>query len=154
MSTPFYTQVALDGYDDPDACLTVLLAAGITAFSGYNDIVGPVGSNYQGQALAWDGSNANQMRLAGAGDPVVARLKTVENRLVEGHNIGVAQFKFSDLMPIDPAATGSAIPVVGSTVKGGATPGTVQACTGAEAFAPTAPRVVEVRGTNVVVFKL
>lgn len=87
MSTPFHNKVSLRGFHFEDFSLTVKLAAGIVAA----DV---------GKALAVDGSNPNQLRLAGDGDAVIARLATVENRAVEGQLIGAAEFRFANVLPI------------------------------------------------------
>ena len=153
--TLFHTQVTLDGFDFKEFQFTVKLALGINEITpgGWTAAKGNAIGVQLGSPMTWDGTNPNQMRISNAGDEIHARLITIENRSVEGNNVGVVTFKFADLFTIDPAAAGSAIPVVGSRVKGGSTPGSVEACVGNESFAPYAPLVVEVRGTQVVCVK-
>jgi hypothetical protein len=150
----FHTQVTLDGYAFEDFDFTVLLATGINEITpgSWSAEYGLTYANQVGLALAWDGTNPNQMRLAIGGDEISGRLKSIENRVIEGHNVGVASFKFADLMPVDTGATGGAVPVVGSRVKGGSVAGSVQACAGTEAFLANAPRVVELRTVSGVAY--
>jgi hypothetical protein len=90
---PIGSGVSLRGIFFEDSQLPVNLATGINR------------GTHEGYALTVDTSSANTMKLAGDGDTVLARLTLVENRTVEGINVGTAAFRFSDALPIDTASS-------------------------------------------------
>jgi hypothetical protein len=139
----FHNRVKLDGYDFKDCQFTVHVATGIS----------PVTVATGAVAVTQDTSAPNQVKLTSAGDEIVGILLQVEDRTsAEAQIVGTVALEFSELLAIDPAATGAAIPVVGSRIKGGAG-GKVQACDGTETFFAMAPRVWEVRGSSVVALR-
>jgi hypothetical protein len=111
----FHTQVNLAGFPFPDFQLTVALASGITT----SDV---------GKAMAIDTSGANKFKLAGAGDIIVGRLLTVENRVNEGQLVGTIAFKFAEKLPIKAGLAGANVIVLGSTAVGAGS-GEIQART-------------------------
>lgn len=139
MALPFHNGVRLDGYDDKDSQFTFLLHSTIVAA----DI---------GKAVSQDGTSPNQVKLAADGDLIVGWLSTVEPRTIDGLLVGVVNCLGVDLMPICAGLTSTAVVVVGSSVIGSTTAGSIKA-TGATKLAGY-PYVVEVRGTNAVVVKL
>lgn len=128
-----HQNVTLRGFHFEMASLTVNLAAEVTA-------------DHVGFALTPDASGPNKMKLAGAGDVVVARLATFEDRKVEGTRVGAAEFQFSNTLPI---ADGETINP-GNTVVG-AGGGKVKAAATADF---TQNFVGEVIGTSAVVVKI
>ena len=133
MAADFYNTVSLKGYRFEDFTLTVLLASTITVA----DV---------GKALAWDGTNPNQMKLAADGDYIAGRLDTFEDRKIEGIKVGTVELKFANKLPIKSGQTVA----VGDTVVG-AGGGEVKA---AGTAAPDVNRVVAIDGTNAIVVKL
>lgn len=96
-----HQNVTLRGFHFEDSSLTVNLDAAVV----YGDI---------GKAMTPDASGVNKMKLAGDGDPIVARLASFEDRSVEGTRVGAVEFNFANTLPI---ADGSGV-VVGSYVIG------------------------------------
>lgn len=138
--TPFHYNVSLRGFHFEDFMLTGKLKDGITT----DDV---------GKAIAVDAaSGANCFKLAGAGDTIVGRLESVEDRTVEGNLVGAISFRFANTLPIDAAGTVA----VGDTVVGGATAGTVDRLedTGVAAPNHSINFVAEIIGTDAVVVKL
>lgn len=100
MPAPFHNQVSLAGFHFEDSILTVNLATGVT---------------YEvGNPLAIDTTAPNRLKIAGAGEEIVARLESVENRTVEGILVGAAAFRFASKFPV---AAGSTL-AVGDTAVG------------------------------------
>lgn len=135
----FHTQIRLHGYPFPDAQIGVNLAPGITAA-------------HIGRALTLDTSADDQLKLAGDGDVIIARLLTVEDRKVEGQLIGTAAFRFAERLPVKPALAGDQAVVRGSRLCG-AGDGLVRAIdpdTDTAAATQPAPRVtrVEAKGAT------
>jgi hypothetical protein len=140
MVAPFHNQVRLDGFDFQDAQFTVKLATGTdTTFA---TIAGPI-------PLTWDSSAANQMKVAGDGDPIHAVLVQVENRLVEGQLVGMATFAFSTLLSIKAGLTGGQVVATDSVLCGAAGGYVRAAVSGTDtSFQPYGPRCVEVRDSG------
>ncbi|WP_419902123.1 hypothetical protein [Kiloniella sp.] len=107
--------VTLLGFPQEDSQFTVNLASGITA-------------EHIGRPLALDASAANTMKLASAGDVIVAALVSVENRTIEGVLVGTAALKFIEAFPVNTGAPGTLS--IGDTVEGSGT-GQVQTLGGA-----------------------
>lgn len=78
-----------------------------------------------GKAVTFDITTPTAVKLAGAGDEVVGRLETLEIRVGEGITIGNIARAFVGYVQWDPADIANAL--VGKTVVGGATAGTVRA---------------------------
>lgn len=72
-----YQGVTLKG-TIPANDLTYVLASGITA----DDV---------GKVVTQDTSAANKVKLAGAGDPILGRLESYEDRVVEGVKVGTVK---------------------------------------------------------------
>lgn len=99
-----------------------------------------------GKAVALDTTATNAVKLAGDNDPIFGRLETFEDRKQEGTKVGAVSRKFRSKLP----KTGTV--VVGDTVTGSATPGTVKASTGTDSIYENT--VVEVGSTYAIVEKL
>jgi hypothetical protein len=101
-----------------------------------------------GHAVTLDTSAASKFKLAGNGNPIHGRLFSFENDTVLGVRKGAVERKFKQKLPAI-AAHGI---VVGDSVCGSATPGTVRkAIPGTD---PITNLVVEVIGNEVVVESL
>ncbi len=118
--------VTMNGLVQDGFQYTVVLHSGITAA----DI---------GKAVAFDGTNPNQVRLVGAGDPVDGVLLSVENRIQEGILVGTIAMKGGFLMTTDGTTVN-----VGDQVFGGDTAGliasvapTLENASGAQAIKAT-----------------
>lgn len=96
--------VTLKGLNQPEWAFTFNLEASIT-----KDDVGKV--------VAIDPTGDNQVKLAGDGDRIYGRLKTVEIREIEGVNVGTVELKGG----IQVSTTG--VVAVGDTLEGSATAG-------------------------------
>ena len=101
----FHTQVRMAKYDFKDSQFTVKLAAGIT-------------DTHIGYALTYDNSADNQLKLAGDGDPIVATLYTVENRVNESQLVGTAEFRFANYLPIKAGLTANQVVARGKKLVG------------------------------------
>jgi hypothetical protein len=97
-----HQNVTLRGFHFEDSSLTVNLDAAVNA-------------SHIGYAMTPDASGVNKMKLAGDGDPIVARLSSFEDRQVEGTRVGAVEFNFGNTLPI---AEGSGV-AVGSYIVGG-----------------------------------
>lgn len=130
-SAAFHNQVTLDKSPKLDWRLTVKLNSAIVKAD-------------EGKALSWDGTTANQLKLAADGDTIVARLVFVEadsfSSVATG--FGTVDFKFIDELP----KSGSI--AVGDSVQGAGS-GAVKTLTTDVSL----NIVVEVRTSTVVVMK-
>lgn len=135
MPTSFHDKVTLRGFHWEYSSLTFNLAAGIVAA----DV---------GKAVSLDTTAPNRVKLAADGDAIVGRLSTVENRVVEGINVGAVELQFANVLPI--AASAVAGLVVGDTVVGAGN-GEVKK---APANNPRNNFVAEIIGTNAVVVQV
>lgn len=103
--------VSLNGIYDEDAQFTYLLASATTI----DDI---------GKAVTVDTSAANKVKLAVAGDRILGRLETFEDRTVEGIKVGavstggILQFPIADSVTVN----------VGDLLVGGLDAATVGGC--------------------------
>lgn len=91
--------VTLLGLNNADDYVTVNLASGIT-------------EDDEGKAVTWDASAANQMKLAGDGNPVHGYLDKVEKRDNEGILVGsvlMQGFVKFPLLASDPATYGDSV---------------------------------------------
>lgn len=91
--------VTLLGLNNADDYVTVNLASGITEAD-------------EGKAVTWDASAANQMKLAGDGNPVHGYLDKVEKRDNEGILVGsvlMQGFVKFPLLASDPATYGDSV---------------------------------------------
>jgi len=107
--------ISHDGMFEEDSQYPWNLAAGIA----YANI---------GSAMAVDTTAPAQAKLCGASDIILGRLEQVENRIVEGTNIGVINMEGGMTLPIDTTAVSGTTPTppgIGDSVQGSATPGTV-----------------------------
>jgi hypothetical protein len=100
--------ITLLGFPQNEWQFTFNLTAGITKAD-------------EGKPVSFDGTNTNQMRLAGANDPIDGVLIAVENRLQEGILVGTVALKGTYLVTTDGTTVN-----VGDQVQGGATAGTVK----------------------------
>lgn len=138
----FHNRVKLDGFDFKDAQFTMNMPSTITSTV--------LAAAATALVCTIDTSASTKVKLTSSGDEITGIIMTVEDRVAaEAQTVGTVSFDFAELLTIDPAATGGAIPVVGSRLIGGAA-GTVRAAAGSEAFYAKAPRVWEVRGNYVV----
>ncbi len=131
MPTSFHDKVTLRGFHFEDFSLTFNLNAAIVAA----DV---------GKAVSIDTSGNNKVKLVAAGEYVIGRLASFENRLVEGSRVGAVEIRFANLLPIGGTVT------LGQSVMGGTTAGTVQASTTND---PDSNFVAEIIGTDAVVVK-
>jgi hypothetical protein len=76
-----------------------------------------------GKAVSLDTTAANTVKLAEAGELIIGRLETVEDRKSEGLLVGTVAMKGSFKLPLKSGAT----VVVGDVVVGSSTAGAVQA---------------------------
>lgn len=118
--------VRLYNYHFEDDQLAVYLANGIVKAD-------------EGKALTWDVTAANTMKLAGDGDPIVARLITVENRVQEGILVGTAALEFSQLLPVKAGLAGGEVVAFGKSLLGAGN-GLVKGAT----YDPTKPYCADV----------
>lgn len=72
----------------------------------------------EGKAVTVDTTSDNTVKLAGDGDPIVGRLAIVENRQVEGINVGTVSLKGGMALPTDGSTVNVGDTVVGSTTAG------------------------------------
>lgn len=136
----FHTQVTLDGYDYQDQQFTVKVSAGLTTADA-------------GKAMSQDTATPNSMKLVLDGEPVEAILVQVETRQVEGNNVGLVSWAFSDLLPIAAGLAGADVVAIGSRVCGSTTPGSIRAAHPTDPLYLLCPKVWEIRGSNAVVLK-
>jgi hypothetical protein len=101
--------VTLLGFPQEDWHFTFNLASGITKAD-------------EGKAVAFDGTNPNQVKLAAADEAVLGVLISVENRVQEGILVGTVALKGTFLLTTDGTTVN-----VGDQVQGGATAGLVKA---------------------------
>lgn len=103
----------------PNEAAAVAAGVGLTTLQAGDYVVG--------SALAMDTSTPRGVRLIAAGDKVFGRMETFTNRASAGINTCTVARKFIDRLPVDTGLVGAAIPVLGSTVEGSTTLGTVRA---------------------------
>lgn len=90
------------------------------------NVTGTVTQANLGNAVVWDTAAANSVKLAPDDGIVAGILESYEDRTnMEGIKIGTVAFKGFFKVPYVLGAT-SLVPVVGHSVKGSATPGTVK----------------------------
>lgn len=122
--------VTLRGQTQPESRYTFVLDAAI--------VVGDIG-----KAVAIKAGSANTVKLAAAGELVVGRLHSFEDRTVEGIKVGTVETRGGFVM------TTTGVVAVGNSVVGDAIVGTVKA------GADSRNRVVEIlTGTTAVVLFL
>ena len=92
MPAIFHTQIALDGYDFPEAQLTCKISGS------------PVAANV-GLAVSQDATAANTVKLAADNDEIVGYLMTFEDRVIEGQKVGTIAFKFAQKLKIKAGET-------------------------------------------------
>lgn len=121
--------VTLRGQTQPDSRYTFILDAAI--------VVGDIG-----KAVSIKAGSANTVKLAAAGELVVGRLYSFEDRTVEGIKVGTVETRGGFVL------TTTGVVAVGDSVVGDAIAGTVKA------GADSRNRVVEIpaAGTAVVLF--
>lgn len=121
--------VTLRGQTQPDSRYTFILDAAI--------VVGDIG-----KAVSVKAGSANTVKLAAAGELVVGRLYSFEDRTVEGIKVGTVETRGGFVL------TTTGVVAVGDSVVGDAIAGTVKA------GADSRNRVVEIpaAGTAVVLF--
>lgn len=100
--------VTLRGMTQPDSRYTFILDAAIVAA----DV---------GKAVSIKAGSANTVKLAGAGDLIVGRLYSFEDRVVEGIKVGAVETEGGLVM------TTTGVVAVGNSVVGDAIAGTVKA---------------------------
>lgn len=121
--------VTLRGQTQPDSRYTFILDAAI--------VVGDIG-----KAVSIKAGSANTVKLAAAGELVVGRLYSFEDRTVEGIKVGTVETRGGFVL------TTTGVVAVGDSVVGDAIAGTVKA------GADSRNRIVEIpaAGTAVVLF--
>lgn len=103
--------ISLKGLFHEDFQYPFMVAAGITEAD-------------EGKAVTLDTSAANTVKLAGDADVILGRLEKVENRTVEGVNVGTVSLFGGLEFPVNPNATASSpdeTPAVGDYLSGGTT---------------------------------
>lgn len=133
MAGLFHTQVALAGYDFPDAQLTFKISGS------------PVAADV-GKAVSQDTATANTVKLAADGDEIIGYLMTFEDRTVEGQKVGVVALKFAQKLKIK---TGETVIVGNRLIGAGAGEVKAHPAASTAALAATfanAPRVFAVAG--------